>query len=115
MSGIKADGILVKQYGESLLYGVSFAALLDASETLTGTPAVVEQTTSDLTISAVAVNTATFLDANGDTVAIGEGVQFRVGADGDNSNSGNSYWLDVQSGTSDSNTREVDVKLRIEG
>ena len=57
--------------------GASFAEQLDSSETLTGTPTVVEVTTTDLTISNVTVNTST-LTFHGDTIAIGEAIQFKV-------------------------------------
>lgn len=56
---------------------VSFAEQLDAGETLTGTPTIAEQTTTDLTISSAVVST-TALTINGVSVAIGEAVQFKV-------------------------------------
>lgn len=63
--------------GETRLFSVSFAGKLSTSETLTGTPTVTEQTTSDLTIANKAVST-TALTIDGETVAIGEAVQFTV-------------------------------------
>jgi len=115
MSGITADQILTKHWDEDLLYGVSFANLLDSGETLTGTPTVTEQTTSVLTISGAAVNTAAFTDGDGNTVAIGEGVQFRVEDDSDNSNAGSTYEILVKCATTDSNERVVLVKLYVGG
>jgi len=56
------------------LFAVSFAGQLDEGELLSGTPIVTEQTTSDLTISNVAVNT-TVLTISNKSVAIGQAVQ----------------------------------------
>lgn len=56
---------------------VSFVDVLDDGELLTGTPTVAEQTTSDLTIVNKAVNTAALV-INGESVAIGQAVQFHV-------------------------------------
>lgn len=56
---------------------ISFAGMLDAGELLTGTPAITEDTTSDLTISNKAISTAQ-LTINGVSVAIAEAVQCKV-------------------------------------
>ena len=56
---------------------VSFANVLDSGELLTGTPTVVEVTTSDLTLGSKAVNTA-ILTINGISTPVGEAVQFNV-------------------------------------
>jgi len=50
---------------------------LDTGESLTGTPTVVEVTTTDLTITSKAVST-TALTINGTSVAAGAAVQFKV-------------------------------------
>ena len=63
--------------GETNNFAVSFAGVLDSGEVLTGTPTVVEVTTSDLTIANVAVNSSA-LTINERTVAIGNAVQFNV-------------------------------------
>lgn len=63
--------------GDTRNCACSFAAQLDSGESLTGTPTVVEQTTTDLTIASKAVNTAV-LTINGTSVAIGAAVQFKV-------------------------------------
>jgi hypothetical protein len=63
--------------GETRVVSVSFAGKLSDSETLTGTPTVTEQTTTDLTIANKAVSTAA-LTIDGETVAAGEAVQFSV-------------------------------------
>lgn len=67
----------VAAVGETNLFSVSFAGVLDSGESLTGTPTVAEQTSSDLTISNVSVNTVA-LTINDRTVAIGDAVQFKV-------------------------------------
>lgn len=51
--------------------------MLDSGESMTGTPTVAEQTTSDLTITNEAVNTST-LTIKGNSVAAGRAVQFLV-------------------------------------
>lgn len=63
--------------GETRTPGYSFAGKLDSGELLTGTPTVVEQTTSDLTITNKVVNT-TALTLNNEEVAIGQAVQFKI-------------------------------------
>lgn len=55
----------------------SFAGNLKSGELLTGTPLVVEQTTSDLTITDKVINTAA-VTINHKTVAIGQAVTFLV-------------------------------------
>ena len=57
--------------------GVSFKDALDSGELLTGTPTIVEVTTSDLTLSDKVVNTAKLTIA-GKSAAIGQAVQFKV-------------------------------------
>jgi hypothetical protein len=52
---------------------------LDDGASLTGTPTVAEQTTSDLTLDDKAVNAATYSCAvTGKTVAIGKAIEFTV-------------------------------------
>lgn len=109
MSGVVCDQVLTKQPGEDILYGVSFANLLASGETLTGTPTVTADK-AGLTIGTPAVNAATFTDLDGNTVAIGAGVQVRISGGTD----GVDYRLEVSCGTTDSNTREVDCRLNVE-
>lgn len=71
------DQVPVISEGDVEMLAVDFTDWLDSGELLTGTPTVAEQTTSDLTISNVAVNTAA-LTVLGNTVAIGAGVQAKV-------------------------------------
>ena len=63
--------------GETRNVAVSFAAKLDSGELLTGTPTVVEVTSSDLTITNEVVSTGE-LTILGETVAIGQAVTFTV-------------------------------------
>lgn len=63
--------------GDTEMFAVDCSDLLDGTELLTGTPTAVEQTTSDLTIGNVAVNTAT-LTILGRSVVAGKAVQFSV-------------------------------------
>ncbi len=55
----------------------SWVGKLDSGESLTGTPIVAEQTTSDLTITNEAFNTA-ILTINDVSVPIGRAIQFKV-------------------------------------
>lgn len=59
---------------------VEFSDDLVGSDKLTGTPTIVEVTTSDLTLSNEVVTTATYQSAKGETVAIGAAVSFKVDA-----------------------------------
>jgi len=66
-----------KTVGEILNSAVSFSGKLYAGEKLTGTPTVVEVTTTDLTLSSKVVSIA-ILIVSGVDVPIGEAVQFSV-------------------------------------
>ena len=64
--------------GETRNGAYSFKGELDAGELLTGTPTATEVTSSDLTITNVAVNTAT-LEVSKDLLVIaGQAVQYKV-------------------------------------
>ena len=65
---IRAKQVQRKSNGETLQVRISFADLLVDSDTLTGTPTVVEQTTSDLTLTSKEVN-STAVTILGETVA----------------------------------------------
>lgn len=56
---------------------VSFELALESGELLDGTPLVVEETTSDLTLTNKAINTAELV-VNHRAVAIGQAVQFKI-------------------------------------
>lgn len=77
MSELTAPQLPVVAVGDVWNGAVSFARQLDSGETLTGTPTVTEETTSDLTISNVAVSTSS-LRINSTLVAAGTAVQFKV-------------------------------------
>ncbi len=80
---------------------------LASGDTLTGTPTAVEDTTSDLTITGVAVNTAA-LTILGESTAIGRAIQFTV-AGGTVANS--PYLILVTATSTDGETLKYDVKL----
>lgn len=63
--------------GETRNFAVSFADVLDSGELLTGTPTIVEQTTTDLTLSDKVVNTSTLI-INGVSTIAGNAVQFKA-------------------------------------
>lgn len=63
--------------GETRTPAVSFVGVLEPGEVLTGTPLVVEVSTSGLTLTNKAVNTVELV-INGKTVAIGQAVQFKM-------------------------------------
>ncbi len=101
MSGVTCRQQVVVLSGEDRLHGCSFDEDLASGETLSGTPTVTDyNSTGDLTISSVAVNTATFTGPDKETVAIGKGVQFRVSG----ATIQREYTLKVLCGTTDSNT-----------
>ena len=58
---------------------INYTIDLDSGVSLTGTPTVVEVTTSDLTLDDKIVNTSTYIDrATGKTVEVGKAVTFTV-------------------------------------
>ena len=78
---------------------VSFADVLDASETLTGTPVVTEVGTTDLTLGDKAVSIAA-LTILGVSVAAAEAVQFSVSGQ----KAGTLYTISVTASTTASRT-----------
>jgi hypothetical protein len=66
-----------KDESEGKVITVTFTKDLATDEQLTGTPTVVEETTSDLTITNISINTIE-LDDKGKTIGIGKAVQFKV-------------------------------------
>lgn len=108
--GPSAKSPQVKHSAESILYGVNFTPLLLAGELLTGAPTVTpDQTVGNLTLASIAINTATFTDDDGNTVAISQGVQVRVAG----GLSPTDYALTVTCGTNQGNTRTVVCPLRV--
>ena len=72
---IFAPQIHAQQTNETRNHAVSFIGMLDSGELLTGTPTVVEVTTTALTLGSKAVNTAT-LTINGVSNVAGQAVQY---------------------------------------
>jgi len=100
-----------KTASEVVNCSVDFTGKLDSGELLTGTPTVTELTSSDLTISSVAVSTST-LTINGVSVATGAAVTYSVSggtADTD-------YTLIVTCGTdaTPAQTRVVRTRLTVD-
>lgn len=108
---VSASKPKVMHPSESILFGADFTKLLVANETLSGTPTVTDAS-GLLTISAVAINAATFVNDDGVTVAINCGVQFRVVAT--NGVAGTTYPLKVQCATNQSNTRVLICNLQVQ-
>ncbi len=73
---------------------VSFSGKLDSSELLTGTPTVVEVTTSDLTLDNKLVSTA-ILTINGVSTPVAEAIQFNVAG----GTAGTKYTISISCGT----------------
>lgn len=63
--------------GDTDTLAADFTELLDAGETLTGTPTIVEVTTADLTIVSKSINIGELLILNR-TVAVGMAVQCKI-------------------------------------
>lgn len=113
MSDNTAPELPTAAVGEVNLYSVSFAGVLDTGESLTGTPTVAEQSTSDLTISNVSVSSSA-LTINGKTVAAGEAVQFKVSGQ---LTANSPYTLKITVGTDSTpaQTKVKYVKFKCEG
>lgn len=105
------DQIHTISVGETETVAVNYTAHLDSGESLTGTPTVAEQTTTDLTISNKAVNTATYTEADtGNTVAVGAAVRFSV-AGGTVANSPYTIRVTVSTDATPARTFVRDLKL----
>ena len=106
---VEATRVKVKHSDESILFGFDFTPLLVSGETLTGTPTVVADVAGLTINSTPLVNTATFADDEGGTVAIGKAVQCRISG----GTNGSDYTLTATCGTSASNTRVVVGVLQV--
>lgn len=85
---------IAKKPGESIYVGVDFTLYgLKSGESLTGTPVVTPP--SGITCGSPIVNTSTFVNRRGRTVAVGKGVQFLISGGTD----GVSYDIAVSCGT----------------
>lgn len=108
--------ITLDQYGEissgdTETVKVSFKSKLEGSELLTGTPNVAEVTTSDLTLSAGARNSAEYTDLGDqpqETVAIDQGVTFTVSG-----STAGSYLVKVTATTDAGNTLSRNIKITV--
>jgi hypothetical protein len=91
------------------VFAIDYTDVLDDAETITGTPTVAEQTTTDLTISNVSVNSVamTILDKS---VGIGKAVQFKVV----NQKVNTTYTLLVTVGTTSTPARTLKRLARFE-
>lgn len=94
--------------GDVEVFAIDYTDILDSTETLSS-PTVVEQTTTDLTIASVAVNTSalTILD---DSVSIGKAIQFKVSGQKVNT----SYTMLVTVGTTSTPARTLKRLARFE-
>lgn len=96
-SYLAADPIY-KKPGETLKLGIDFTLYgLVSGETLTGTPTA---SVTTLTASSLVVNSATFTNRKGGTVAIGKGVQLTLAG----GTAGQDYELDVTATTTNGQT-----------
>ena len=105
---VSASRPKVKHSAESILFGFDFTRLLAAGELLTGTPTVVS-VPSGPAISSIAVNSATFSNDEGGTVATGAGVQARIAGGA----AGTDYLLTVTVITTTGNTRVLVATLQV--
>jgi len=97
--GITLDQIHSVSAGSTRLVRVNCTRDLDSGVSLTGTPTVVEVTTTALTLASKAVNTATYVESHsGSTVAIGKAVEFTVAG----GVAGTTYRIRVTCGTTSS-------------
>lgn len=106
---MKAPQIVQKSSGATITPAVSFAKQLRSGELLTGTPTVVEQTTSALTLDNKAKNTAT-LTLEGESVIANQAVQFRVAG----GTAGNTYSILVTCGTDATPAQTLEILVRLE-
>jgi len=100
--------------GETRAVAVDCIGKLESNspeELLTGTPTIVEVTTSVLTLASKAVSTAA-LTINGSTVAIGKAVQFTC-APGASAVVGKTYLIKITVGTDSSQTVIGHVKVKV--
>jgi hypothetical protein len=106
---IKAKQVQRKSSGETLQVRVSFADLLADSDTLTGTPTVAEQTTTDLTLTSKLVNSST-ITILGESVAAANAVTFLCAG----GTAATTYTIRVTVNTVGSSIFERDILLNVE-
>ncbi len=108
MGSNTAPQIQYKTAAEVRMVAVSLQGKLDSGELLTGTPTIVEVTTSALTLGSKAVST-TALTIDGVSNAIGEAVQFSVSG----GTAGTTYTINVQVGTDSTPAQTLEVNLTL--
>ena len=96
---------------ETVTVTVSYKGKLSTGELLTGTPTIVEETSTDLTITNKAVNTTAYTFKDGTVVAIGQGVQFSVSG----FVAGEMYNIDTLCSTDATPAQVRNVEVRIIG
>ena len=106
---IKAKQVQRKSSGETLQVRISFADLLVDSDTLTGTPTVAEQTTTDLTLTSKEVN-STAITILGESVASANAVTFLCAG----GTAGTTYTIRVTVDTAGSSIFERHILLNVE-
>jgi len=104
-----AKQIQCKTASEVRVAAVSFQGKLDSGELLTGTPTVVEVTTSDLTLGDKAVST-TALTIDGTSNAIGEAVVFSITG----GTAGTAYTIKVTCGTDSTPAQTLITNVTLE-
>jgi len=109
MTAATAHQVQSKTAAEVRVVAVSFQGKLDTGELLTGTPTIVEVTTSALTLANKAVSTVA-LTIDGVSNAIGEAVQFSVTG----GTAGVTYTINVQVGTDSTPAQTLEVNLTLE-
>lgn len=108
---VYAKEVRAQHSEESILYSVDFTPCLGTSESLAGqTPAASISPSTGVTVGSAAVNSSTFENGDGETVAVGKGVTVRIsGLTGTTE-----YVLKVKCATSASNTFVVLCPIRCE-
>jgi len=107
---LKLDQIQRMSVGDTEMAAIDYQDHLDAGELLTGTPTILEQGSTDLTLGNKVVSTAA-LTILGSTVSIGQAVQFSV--TGSSNSTGKLYEVRVTT-VSDSTVARTFVRdLRI--
>lgn len=107
---VKAIETHAQHSEESVLYNIDFTGNLAESETLTGSPSASISPSTDVTLGTPAINVATFVNNDGDTVAVGKGVTVRVST----LTAVTDYILKVKCSTTASNTYAVLCPIRCE-
>lgn len=98
----------IKHVSELVNAAVDMRGLLDTGELLTGTPTVVEVTTTDLTLTSKAINSSAVV-VNGESCAAGQAVTFRVAG----GVAGSQYTIRITASTNATPAQTRIVKVRL--